>query len=100
MSERKHEFGRHRGGKKVVTNRYKKRVMREYGEKHKTFHIDNLLSHMNNYRTASGKKHKSTGTTIQQLTSLLTTSPDYTRISDRTWRYNGSPDWLGEADER
>lgn len=100
MSERKHEFGRHRGGKKVVTNRYKKRVMKEYGEKHKTFHIENLLNHMNNYRTASGKKHKSTGTTIQQLTSLLTISPDFTLVSDRMWRYNPPADWLGEENER
>ena len=75
---------------------YRKRAMHEFGRKNNTFHVQEMLTFLNNYKNEFGKKHRSIPCSMPQLVSLLVGDSDFTKVSVGMWKYTANRDWLGD----
>lgn len=70
-------------------NLLRRKIILEYGMEYGKFHIDELYTHMNNYKTQEGRPHKQVSISRQQLTSLLRSNSYFTNLNNGYWKYNG-----------
>ena len=70
-------------------NLLRRKIILEYGMEYGKFHIDELYTHMNNYKTQEGRPHKQVSISRQQLTSLLRTHALFMNMSNGYWKFTG-----------
>lgn len=68
---------------------YKRKAMVEFGRMKKKFDFNDLLVFMNEYKTKSGRPHRSVPTTYAQLNNLLRAHPRFRNIGENKWMFLG-----------
>jgi len=68
---------------------YKRKAMVEFGRRNKEFEFNDLLVFMAEYKTKTGRPHKSVPTTYTQLNNLLRAHPQFRNVGDGKWMFLG-----------